>query len=208
MKLLLYCTKAKPQLVKHNNGFNLNNLPKSNWELKEYEEIELNGKIAAECDFEVEEIVNSKLFNNYATWEVGYRDLLNKSNLTEKEIIRYLGTQNIPHKVYKQYSCNCGYAIHIKNLHIFDEPKKLSEYYTFNGIANDVNNWKPIEKAPQNMMYAYELISELGLSGTYNMQLRKNIVISIRPEWLCKILNGEKTIEVRKKVLKEMLKCI
>lgn len=31
------------------------------------------------------------------------------------------------------------------------------------------------------------------------------ILISIRPEWLCKILNGEKTIEVRKKVLKEML---
>ena len=33
-----------------------------------------------------------------------------------------------------------------------------------------------------------------------------DILISIRPEWLCKILNGEKTIEVRKKVLKEMLK--
>ena len=32
-----------------------------------------------------------------------------------------------------------------------------------------------------------------------------NILISITPEWLCKILNGEKTIEVRKKVLKRML---
>ena len=33
----------------------------------------------------------------------------------------------------------------------------------------------------------------------------KYILISVRPKWLCKILNGEKTIEVRKKVLKEML---
>ena len=32
------------------------------------------------------------------------------------------------------------------------------------------------------------------------------VLISIQPQWLCKILNGEKTIEVRKKVLKEMLK--
>jgi hypothetical protein len=34
------------------------------------------------------------------------------------------------------------------------------------------------------------------------------ILISIKPEHLCKILNGEKTIEVRKKILnslKEML---
>jgi hypothetical protein len=34
----------------------------------------------------------------------------------------------------------------------------------------------------------------------------KYILISIKPEWLCKILNKEKTIEVRRKVLKEMLK--
>ena len=33
----------------------------------------------------------------------------------------------------------------------------------------------------------------------------KKVLISIRPEWLCKILNGEKTVEVRKVILKEML---
>ena len=49
-------------------------------------------------------------------------------------------------------------------------------------------------KAPQNMMLVRDMEDH-----------KYKILISIRPEWLCKILNGEKTIEVRKKVLKEML---
>ena len=82
----------------------------------------------------------------------------------------------------EQYLCSNeykGYALHISNLKIFDKPKGLFEYNTI--------------KAPQNMMYAYD---ENG---------NEYVLISIRSEWLCKILNGEKTIEVRKKVLKEML---
>lgn len=73
-----------------------------------------------------------------------------------------------------------GYAIHIKNLHIFDTPKDLIQC--------------SLLKAPQNMCYGFYKEDE------------RVIVISIRPEWLCKILNGEKTIEVRKKILKEMIK--
>ena len=163
-----------------------------------------NGKIVAECDYELEEIEDrvsyfDSWFNEgHHTKTMRAKELITKSCLDHTQLTEYLG-EGDPNEVL-------GYAIHIKNLHIFDEPKELSDYYTFNGIANDVNSWKPIEKAPQNMMYAYELISELGLSGTYNMQLRQNILISIRPEWLCKILNGEKTIEVRRVVLKEMLK--
>ena len=96
------------------------------------------------------------------------------------------------------------YAIHIKNLHIFDKPKELSDYYS-QGQVNWIEETElyrlknGITSAPQNMCYAYK----------YNYsknKLEKYILISIKPEWLCKILNGEKTIEVRKKVLKEMLK--
>ena len=53
--------------------------------------------------------------------------------------------------------------------------------------------YTPIKSAPQNMMKVKRVLQE------------DAILISIRPEWLCKILNGEKTIEVRKKVLKDML---
>ena len=69
-----------------------------------------------------------------------------------------------------------GYAIHIHNLKVFDRPLKLREL--------------GLEQAPQNMCYGY-------LNG------QRVVVISIRPEWVAKILNGEKTIEVRKTVLKE-----
>lgn len=72
-----------------------------------------------------------------------------------------------------------GYALHISNLKTFAKPKELYEYN--------------IIKASQNIMRVYDRFGN------------KYILISIRPEWLCKILNGEKTIEVRKKVLKEML---
>ena len=33
----------------------------------------------------------------------------------------------------------------------------------------------------------------------------KTIMISIKPRWVAKMINGEKTIEVRKKVLRDML---
>ncbi len=167
MKLLLYCTKGKPYLYKHFKGeFFLSN---TNEKI-----CALNGLILAECDFEVEEITYN---NNYYYFEYKHAfHSLRKSCLDFTELDDYLKGKN-------------GYAIHIKNLHIFDEPKELSEYYHYNkGGFNE-----PINNAPQNMMYAY------------NKYLWKFVLISIHPEYLCKILNGEKTIEVRKKVLKEML---
>ena len=72
-----------------------------------------------------------------------------------------------------------GYALHLSNIKIFDKSKGLNDYN--------------IEKAPQNMMRVFDA------NGN------KYILISVQSEWLCKILNGDKTIEVRKKVLKEML---
>ncbi|MCR5786969.1 MAG: ASCH domain-containing protein [Acholeplasmatales bacterium] len=190
MKLLLYCTKAKPYLFNQNiYEFYDSKYITSTHKFHEKQDYLLNGTIVAECDFDVEDFdyINPECLTHT------YLDLLKKSCLTDKQMYDYLKGKN-------------GKAIHIKNLHIFDKSKELSDYYTFNGIVNNVNNWKPVDKAPQNMMYAYDLISELGFSGTYNRYLKKNILISIKPEWLCKILNGEKTIEVRKKILKEMLK--
>lgn len=119
-------------------------------------------------------------------------EVLDKSCLTDREMYVYLKGKK-------------GYAIHIKNLHIFDEPKELSEYYS-QGQADWIEETElyrlknGITTSPQNMCYAYKY------SYSKN-KLEKYILISIKPQWLCKILNlnGEKTIEVRKKVLKEML---
>jgi len=111
-----------------------------------------------------------------------------------------------------------GYAIHIKNLKIFDEPKELSEYsknvehhkcdecleecrkhckyyYAKNNITQTINKgciqYSILYKV-NNMMYVFDLEE-------------KKILIPLHLEELCRILNAEQDIIIRKKVLKEML---
>lgn len=194
MKLLLYCTKAKPYIMKYKDGkykeiasfYNKQDL--ANYDL-------LNGKIVAECDFEVERITYNYLGNPFYdfygmqlhTKTLKEYELSQLSKINSNELRKYLlRTEDdfiIPLEV--------GYAIHIKNLHIFEEPRELSECHY---LTLEKGFLRQIKKAPQNMCYALTTRDD------------KNILISIQPQWLCKILNGEKTIEVRKKVLKEMLK--
>ncbi len=182
MKLLLYCTKAKPYLYRQDDDcFELLNKLKNEDTsgYKKYYGLN-NGKIVAECDFEVEEIINYHNSVTYYTQSLNQQELLNKSCLGICKLDNYLKGQN-------------GYAIYIKNLHIFDEPNELSDYH-ISYFDKDLGMMREhhIEKAPQNMCKAF---------NTKN----NYILISIHPQWLCKILNGEKTIEIRKKVLKEIL---
>lgn len=192
MKLLLYCTKSKPYLV---YGCINKYILSYGYDTTYSEEIKnnldcFNGKIVAECDFEVSKIELHQCYYNYGPAYFtkrktpfryfSYTDLLSASCMQDNEMLKYLGNKG-------------GYAIHIKNLHIFDEPRKLSDYYSYNINGKPNTPAKSVRKAPQNMMKVFEWSGD------------DYILISIRPEWLCKILNGEKTIEIRKKVLKEML---
>jgi len=180
MKLLLYCTKAKPYITQGNDGSVYPSCVISDG-IKDWH---LNGKIVAECDFEVEEIkpcispIDKKPYA-YMTRALERWELVEHSCLSFEQLDDYLKGEK-------------GYAIHIKDLHIFDKPRFIQDY------SKNENPYNYIENAPQNMCYAYDVKS-------FN-NFEKSILISIRPEWLCKILNGEKTIEVRKRVLKEMLK--
>ena len=190
MKLLLYCTKSKP-LLWDNRSF------KKYMEEKGIEEPSfitsndmqtsfvadlLNGKIVAECDFEVEEIKELGGGEGllFYTKTLDCLEIVKKACLKTEELADYL---------YKEYEDSKGYAIHIKNLNIFDKPRELQNYVK---KAKNGTYWM-LDKAPQNMMACYKQNKE------------KYILISIRPEWVCKILNGEKTIECRKRVLKEMM---
>jgi len=49
-----------------------------------------------------------------------------------------------------------------------------------------------LERVPQSWCYCFPSINDY----------EKAVILSVRPKWLCKILNGEKTIEVRKSVFK------
>jgi predicted transcriptional regulator len=210
-RLLLYCTKAKPILFKHfkwldGKDFACKDVSKNGYYC-------YNGKIVAECDYECEH-----LYNSYDVIDDNALHYFDTDTLKEKELIERSCISNL--ELEKYFGKSNGYAIHIKNLHIFDEPKELNEVYTRITDIDRLNNFekiypifpsikidnfvsecvscKKLKKAPQNMQYVYDVNIE--------KPSEKKVLISIRPEWLCKILNKEKTIEVRRKVLKEMLK--
>lgn len=189
VKVLLYCTKKAPYLV--NDDFPLENEPIYFTHYKEVGScgLPLNGKIVAECEVETEEIKLSE-YPYYDDCSIALFDtptltndeLLDKSCLHHNELNDYLISQK-------------GYALHISNLRIFKEPKRCQDDFLYQRkIEPNFYNVEYFRKAPQNMMKVIDAYGD-----------DEYILISIRPEWLCKILNGEKTIEVRKKVLKEML---
>lgn len=185
MKLLLYCTKSKWQLFRDiiTGKWLINKIKNKN---------AVNGKIVAECDFEVEKIEDKvsyfdSWFNDgYHTQTLSNKELEERTCLTYLDLCKYLGSGKPNEKV--------GYAIYIKNLHIFDEPRLISDYNVIKIPNHNVNIIQNIDKAPIKMMRIYDFNAE------------KVIIIPICPENLCKIFNGECTIIVRKKVLKEMLK--
>ena len=187
MKLLLYCTKNKKKLFY--DVISQNYMYGEDGKNDKFNSI--NGKIVAECDYEVEEIkaIERWDYSNtfYSTRYLNEGELLEESCLTYEELDNYLKGKN-------------GYAIHIKNLNIFDKPRELNCYFLEGKPVKfrddlKLSTAKAIKQTPQNMCY---------VRGCNTGE--KYILISIRPEWVCKILNGEKTIEIRKKVLKEMLK--
>ena len=179
IKGLLYCTKAKPYLVER-LPFNEKKFYQCR---KKNDYHSLNGTIVAECEIEVEEITNcgtSFMIMKYDDLQESYRytnEIARGSCLDYNDLKRYLGANN-------------GYAIHIKNLHIFDKPINIRNYYNIaTRTMEDCLNQKTLLKAPQNMCNAYDVYKN------------HYIVISIQPKELCRIINGEQTILIKKKVL-------
>lgn len=196
VKCLIYCSKAKPYLtkdydlcgdfVKFKTTNDLTN-PQSLNGLSET----LNGKIVASFDCEkVEEFTM-----DYRGNEEQNKRIVKDSCVPLGDLVDY------------QKENHLLYAIHISNLQVFDEPKELSDYLVFDGDYTNTDNWKTNQYAPQNMKNVYEFCSSNDVISP-KRTLKKCVLISIKPEWVCKILNGEKTIEVRKRVIKELKELI
>ena len=204
-KLLLYCTKATPYLVqglaKPMHTLDANNPYNFNWKLvkKGFSNDRLNGKIVAECDCEKEELTQLGCGEPmlFTTKTLDSLEVCKRSCLKTEELSDYL---------YNQDKDSKGYALHISNIKVFDKPLELKDTYTRectwdkcsrceygkNGKINCCTIDIPLSKAPQNMMWVW-------------YKGERYVLISIQSKWLCKILNGEKTIEVRRKVLKGMV---
>lgn len=185
MKVLLYCTKGKPNLYRpfefdcfeedEASRFYLANKPM----LKE--DTLLNGKIVAECDcYNVEKIIPSgRDFEQV-------RRICRDGCLTINELISYQGDNQFL------------YALNLSNVKVFDKPKELYDYdvkpkpfKTFDGWSI-TNITYSCTIPPQNMRNVYDRFGN------------HYVLISVQPQHLCKILNGEKTIEVRKKILNSL----
>lgn len=199
MKVYIYCTKAKPN-------------------------IGLNGKIVA-C-FDLNKITMFRnlvvgLFMNGKTQKSYFypgKEIVDKTAMTFQEIIDYGKGKNL-------------YCWHIENLQVFDVPMELSEFYQVidvktalkKGIITECEITPPLSdedeevkfvvhnlnKAPQSWCYARrEIIQpmycEYNFIG-YDEFEEDCILISIKPQWVEKILNGEQTIIVKKTAPKELL---
>ena len=144
----------------------------------------LNGKIVANCNFEIEEIRYFKKYDRYASRRLNNLFLSKYAGLSQEEIKKYLQDKN-------------GYAIHVKNLHIFNEPKDLDDYFTTPKKMNTLRGSSyvsvSLDHAPRNMM---KVCDEDGV---------EYILINVQPRELCRILNGEQPIIIKKTILKEMM---
>jgi predicted transcriptional regulator len=159
----LYCTKGKPYLGYGNYFTN-----SQNWETgltigdneNGFDTI-MNGKVVARFWFDEYEKVSLQLVDksgydedrlyDYETQKLSIDELLLKTCLSYDELHNFLDN--------KEY----GYALHIKNLEIFDKPMELSEFYrirkTIHIIDEDCYNKGigicKLTKAPANWQYVW-----------------------------------------------------
>ena len=179
-KLLLYCTNDKNYPVApfyKNDRTEYRTYDDSKYGVDFDEKI--NGKIVAECDC-----------NFIEEFTADYRKDID-------QLMRIVKDSCIPLITLADYenksgNCHCLYALHLSNLKAFDKLKELSEYFKDNFLQQLSDKDTRIHNAPQNMMYVYDKYGN------------RYILLSIHPYWLAKILNGEKTIEVRRKILNEL----
>lgn len=179
-KCLLYCTKAKPYLIEYENDNDYISYLEYRLEesLKDlcFEEKILNGKIVVECEVETKEICFEKISNGVG---YDYHYTLPNGDYIDGSCLSDVEMQNYLGE-------KNGYALFIKNL----KTKILS--FDKDCIFKKPHGNEVITRAPQNMQWCFD------------RRGNRYVLISIRPEWLCKILNEEKTIEIRRKVLKGM----
>ena len=161
----MYCTKGKPNLwlPYEYDCFELDEASQPYLSDKPIVDIDtkMNGKVVAKFTVrkveEIDVIYSHNAGNVYCLNKEGNKYgmqefILKESCLTYQELYYYLKD-------------NKGYAYHIEDLVIFDEPKELWEFNSFNGIVPcnkchfqgisncEGNHCNSLYKAPQNFCY-------------------------------------------------------
>ena len=197
MKVLLYCTKGKPYLYHigvekwwynegcyepfdYREGFEIfDELKKENRYKYGDKDVQigalLNGKIVAECEIDKVEGFDITYPVYFSEVKDELEHITKGSCLSLMNLHHYLGTKK-------------GYALHLSNVKVLDKPLSFDKDY----IYKDYKSNALITKAPQNMCNVYDRFGN------------HYVLISIQPQHLVNILNGKKTIEIRKQILNVM----
>lgn len=132
-KVYIYCTKQSRPLVygdvRCSGGYTERYTQTYNWSKKDADRIwgNLQGKVVAEFTLnKVDLLVDIGAGIHYSDKDynlLSSKELLKKSCLTEEQIYNYVGENRRNHPFL-----NDGYAWHIDDLKIYDEPKELSEF--------------------------------------------------------------------------------
>jgi hypothetical protein len=179
MKTLIYCTKAKPIIWGYETfieyGVGINNEQIGGG----VNEFPLNGRVVAVCEVgEIEELECSHDFDGYpfiGTESFSEIEIEERTCLDWWDIWGYLNGKN-------------GYAYHLKNIKpVYMELGELKRIIGIPQFPCLVG----VTKAPQSYMYVY-------------YKGEKCLLMSVKSKWCEKILNGEKTVEVRKTRAKEI----
>ena len=172
MKALLYCNKQKPYLMqgfaKPNHSLDSTNPLNYNFiEINKLTSACLNGKVVAEIDYEVVDILwcYEPLCVNHRLYYLSNYDISNHIGLIE-------GSKMTPQEIHDYLKGKDGKAYIIKDIKVYTTPYIL------------YNMKKPHKKV--------KLYSEF--SGEFELK-----VLTCNPEELCRILNGEQTIIIRKR---------
>jgi predicted transcriptional regulator len=181
MKTLIYIPKSKPYLYQIYNRFIISDFKGKS----EFKDNFLNGKVVASFELNLIEQLrwNNDLDVVFTRFE-SKKSILEKSCLTFEQLCDYVGNKE-------------AYAWHIKDLVVFDEAVELGELYKDWDIFDTDSNGKyvgdyvqvisVVKKAPQSYQYVY-------------YKGEKCLLVSIRAEHAINILQGNKTLEIRKSV--------
>ena len=182
MKVLLYCTKAKPKIYSYETLMT-NSFSKGR-------EFELNGKVVASFDFDRWEEIKTKYYFRNVTYEL-QDELLYMSKLTQEQLKAYGKGKDL-------------YAYYIDNLQVFDEPIELGELVSYKNYREFMKSIQPTGHNTENLLSQYALTKAPQSYQYVYYKGEKCLLLSVKSEWVYKILNGEKTVEIRKNVPKEV----
>ena len=190
MKLLICVTKGREYLYSSKNGLLLKEKPIAE-NFADY--TLLNSKVVAECDYEVEEFEKVKGETIYALlrrsfFENDRLEIAHECNMTNEEIYNYM-TDNGLHP-----NNNFGYAIRLSNTYMFTNPRSIHNYIKRVYLYKDSYGIYPLKTTPQNICRVYDKNDNKGF-----------YMISVKPQVAYQILNGTKTMEIRKRIVMDML---